>query len=97
MAAVDTTLADLQAGLDATARAAQQLHHDTLKCGDSMTHPRLRAIAQQVKDMCALARDQRYALAELRDALSQLHQYEAGGGRVVRPPPLRRGHNGRAR
>jgi hypothetical protein len=87
IASIDANLNDLQSGLEACSRAAEILHIDTTKFTDLANRPLLRAVTRHVKDLQAVARDQRMALAELRDTISGLLHELKRSQSAVRPPP----------
>lgn len=88
MAGLDANLEDLQAGMEATSRAADTLQTDTTKFDGLLKAPLLRAVVRHVVELQACARDQRAALQELRDSISRLQQELKRSKRVVRPPPV---------
>jgi hypothetical protein len=88
MAGIDTNLDDLQAGLEASSRAADALQSDTTKFDGLLKAPLLRAVVRHVKELQACARDQRVALQELRDGISRLQEELTRSARAVKPPPL---------
>jgi chromosome segregation ATPase len=88
IAGLDTNLEDLQAGIEATARAADTLQTDTTKFDGLLKVSLLRAVVRHVQELQACARDQRAALQELRDSISRLRQELKRSNGVVRPPPI---------
>jgi chromosome segregation ATPase len=88
IAGLDTNLEDLQAGIEATARAADTLQTDTTKFDGLLKASLLRAVVRHVQELQACARDQRAALQELRDSISRLRQELKRSHGVVRPPPI---------
>jgi hypothetical protein len=88
MAVIDANLDDLQAGVEASSRAADTLQNDTTKFDGLVTAPLLRAVVRHVKELQACARDQRDALQELRDGISRLQEELTRSPRAVKPPPL---------
>jgi hypothetical protein len=85
MTGIDTNLDDLQAGVEASSRAADTLQSDTTKFDGLLKAPLLRAVLRHVKELQECARDHRAALQELRDGISRLQQELT---RAVKPPPL---------
>src|SRR5262249_10275283 len=88
MAGIDANLDDLQAGVEASSRAANTLESDTTKFDGLLKAPLLRAVLQHVKELQACTRDQRAALEELRDGISRLQAELTRTPDVVKPPPL---------
>jgi hypothetical protein len=88
MAAIDANLDDLQAGVEASSRAADALQSDTTKFDGLLKAPLLRAVVRHVKELQACARDQRAALQELRDGISRLQEELTRSPRAVKPPPV---------
>jgi hypothetical protein len=89
MAGIAANLDDLQAGIEACSRAADTLHTDTTKFNGSLNAPLVRAVVRHVKDLQSCARDQRAAMYELREGITQLQQELKRTNGVVRPPPGR--------
>jgi len=61
MAGIDANLDDLQAGVEASSRAADSLHTDTTKFDGFLQGPLLRSVLRHVQELCVCARDQRVA------------------------------------
>lgn len=89
LAGIDVNLDDVQAGAEATARAAGSLMADAARFDSLLNGPLLRAVTQHVKELQAGANDQRGALEELRSSLARLRQELDLAQRAdIRPPPL---------
>jgi hypothetical protein len=89
LAGLDANLDDVQAGAEATSRAADTLIADTAKFDGLLKGPLLRSVARHVKELQACARDQRTALEELRNSLARLRQeLKLAQRAAIRPPPL---------
>ena len=88
MAGIDTNLDDLQAGVEASSRAANILQSDTTKFDGLLKAPLLRAVVRHVKEVQECARDQRAALVELRDGISRLQRELTRSPAAVKPPPF---------
>ena len=88
MAGIDTNLDDLQAGLEASSRAADALQSDTTKFNGLLKAPLLRAVVRHAKELHDCAHDQLAALQELRDGISRLQEELTRSQSAVRPPPL---------
>lgn len=89
MAGIDTNLDDVQAGAEATSRAADTLIADTTKLNGQLKGSLLRAVTRHVLELRACAADQRTALDELRRSLARLRQdLRLAQRRSIRPPPL---------
>ena len=86
MAGIDANLDDLQAGLEASSRAADALQIDTRKFDGLLKSPVLRAVVRHVKHLQDCARDQLAALQELRDGVSRLEE------ELTRSPGVVAGH-----
>ena len=95
MAGIDVNLDDLQAGLEASSRAADTLQRDTTKFDGLLRAPLLRAVLRHVKELQECARDQKVALQELRDGISRLQHELARSPAAVKPPPLAVAEGGR--
>ena len=95
MAGIDTNLDDLQAGVEASSRAANVLQSDTTKFDGLLKAPLLRAIVRHVKEVQECARDQRAALKELRDGISRLQRELARSAAAVKPPQFAASEAGR--
>jgi hypothetical protein len=88
MAGIDANLDDLQSGMEASSRAADNLHTDTTKFDGLLKGPLLRSIVRHVRDLRACALDQRAALEELRNAVARLRQeLQIAQRAAIRPPP----------
>jgi archaellum component FlaC len=74
MAAIDANIDDVQAGVEACARAANTLLEETSKLNGSLKGALLRSLTRQVKKLQACARDQRKALQELRNSVARLRE-----------------------
>jgi hypothetical protein len=85
MAGIDANLDDLQAGIEASSRAADTLQTDTAKFIGLLNAPLLRAVVRHVKDLQACARDQRAAMRELREGIARLQQELKRSSGAVRP------------
>ena len=89
MAGIDTNLDDVQAGAEATSRAADTLIADTVKFNGHLKGPLLRAVARHVMELRACAADQRNALKELKRSLARLRlELRLAQRQAIRPPPL---------
>jgi hypothetical protein len=89
MAGIDANLDDVQAGAEATSRAADTLIADTVKLNGELQGPLLRAVTRHVKELRACAGDQRTALEELRSSLARLREELKIAQRIaIRPPPV---------
>ena len=88
MASIDANLDDVQAGVEAYARAATTLVADTAACDGLLNAPLLRSVVRQAKALRESARDQRAALRELRNSLARLRDELSVARRAtIRPPP----------
>ena len=88
MAGIDANLDDVQAGAEATSRAANTLIEDTGRFNGQLKGPLLRAVTRHVKELRACAGDQRAALSELRKSLAGLrHALRLAQREAIRPPP----------
>ena len=74
LAAIDTSLDDLQSGMEASSRAVASLHTDTTKFDGLLTGPLLRSVLRHVQELRVGARDQQAALQELRNAVARLRR-----------------------
>jgi hypothetical protein len=89
MAAIDTNIDDVQAGAEATSRAADTLIADTAQLDGLLERTLLCSVARHVKELQACAGDQRNALEELRNSLARLRQeLKLAQRAAIRPPPL---------
>jgi ABC-type transporter Mla subunit MlaD len=89
MAGIDANLDDVQAGAEATSRAADTLIGDTGQFNGLLKGALLRAVARHVKELRACASDQRAALSELRKSLAGLrHDLRLAQREAIRPPSL---------
>jgi len=88
MAGIDANLDDLQAGVEASSRAADILQRDTTKFNGGLKAPLLRAVLRHVKELQECTRDQRAALQELRDGVSRLQQELRRSPAALKPLPL---------
>jgi hypothetical protein len=89
MAGIDTNLDDVQAGAEATSRAADTLIADTVKFNGQLKGSLLRAVARHVMELRECAADQRNALEELRRSLARLRlELRLAQRQAIRPPPL---------
>jgi len=88
MAGIDASLDDVQAGAEATSRAAKTLVADTAQFGGLLKRPLRRCVSRHVRELQACARDQRGALRELRSSVTRLRKQLKIAQRVaIRPPP----------
>jgi hypothetical protein len=88
MAGIDANLDDLQAGMEASSRAADALQLDTSQLNGRLSAPLLRSVLRHVRDLRSCARDQRAAMQELRNAIDRLQEELKFLHSAVRPPPL---------
>src|SRR3954470_24706767 len=89
LAGIDANLDDVQAGAEAFSRAADTLDADREKFNGLLKGPLLRAVVRHVKELQACARDQRFALRELRHSVARLRDDLQMSERTsIRPPPL---------
>ena len=87
MAGIDANLDDLQAGIEASSRAADTLHTDTTKFDGLPNATLLREVVRHVKDLQSCARDQQAAMQELREGIARLQQELKRSNGAGRPPP----------
>jgi hypothetical protein len=88
MAGIDTNLDDLQSGMEASSRAAEDLHTDTTKFDGLLKGPVLRSVLRHVQELRTCARDQRVALQELRNSLAKLrNELQIARRPAIGPPP----------
>jgi hypothetical protein len=88
MAGIDANLDDLQSGMEASSRAAENLHTDTTKFDGLLKGPVLRSVLRHVQELRACARDQRGALQELRNSLAKLrNELQFAQRSAIRPTP----------
>jgi hypothetical protein len=74
LAGIEANLDDVQAGAEATSRAADTLIADAAKFSGLVNGPLIRSVARHVKQLRACARDQRRALEELRNSIARLRK-----------------------
>jgi len=89
IACLDTTIDDVEAGAEACSRAADTLTADTARLNTLGTSALLRSVARHVEELQACARDQRFALEELRNSVTRLRdELKVARRAVIRPPPV---------
>ena len=89
MAGIDANLDDLQAGLEASCRAADVLHKESATLEKILKRiknvPLIGSLVRHAANVQVCARDQREALGELREGFLRLQQ-ELKRSNSVRPP-----------
>ena len=89
LAGLDANVDDVQAGAEATSRAADTLIADTAQFNGLLKGSLLRLVVRHVNELRACALDQRTALQDLRDSIVRLRQELKMAQRAaIRPPPL---------
>ena len=90
LAGIDANLDDLQAGVEACARAAEALHTDAAKYHKILKHiknaPFIRSLMKRLGDLEVFAHDQEGTLQELRERIDRLQDGLLAGSFEVRPP-----------
>ena len=90
LAGIDANLDDLQAGVEACARAAEALHTDAAKYHKILKQiknaPFIRSLMKRLADLEMFARDQEGTLQELREHIDQLQDGLRAGSFEERPP-----------
>lgn len=88
---IDANLDDLQSGVEACARAVDQVNKDAAAVDQMLSQAKtpgpVASLVRHTKGMRACADHQRVALQELRDALGQLREELNLSQRAVRPSP----------
>jgi hypothetical protein len=88
LAGIDANLDDLQAGMEASSRATDNLQIDTSKFNGLLRTPLVCSFVRHLKELQACRRDERAALRELRTSFGrlreELHQAQRAS---IRPPP----------
>jgi prefoldin subunit 5 len=78
LAGIDANLDDLQAGVEACARAAEALHSDAAKYHTILKHiknvPFIRSLMKRLGELEEFARDQEGTLQELREHVDRLQE-----------------------
>jgi prefoldin subunit 5 len=77
LAGIDANLDDLQAGVEACARAAEALHSDAAKykiLGQIRNAPFIGSLLNRLGDLELFARDQEGTLQELREQINRLQE-----------------------
>jgi hypothetical protein len=78
LAGIDANLDDLQAGVEACARAAEALYTDTAKFAELLKRiknaPVIASLLKRAGDLEAFARDQRGTMEELRVQIARLQE-----------------------
>jgi hypothetical protein len=91
MAGIDVCLDDLQSGLEASSRAAEALHAESLRLGGIFKQkgdrPPIASLVRHAADLQACALDQREAFQELRNAITAFRDQLKRSNRALRPPP----------
>jgi hypothetical protein len=89
MAGIDANVDDLQSGMEASSRAADNLQTDTTQFDGLLKGPLLRSVLRHVRELRVCARDQQAAMRELRKSLDKLRSELQIAQRVaIRPPPI---------
>jgi hypothetical protein len=92
LAGIDANLDDLQAGIEACARAAEALHTDAIKYDKILKHiknaPFIRSLLKRLGELEVFARDQEGTLQELREHVDRLQEGLQSEPFEVTPPPL---------
>ena len=100
LAGIDANLDDLQAGVEACARATEALHTDAAKYHKILKQiknaPFIRSLMKRLGELEVFARDQEGTLQELREHVDRLQEglragsFEAGLPRVATAADRRR-------
>jgi hypothetical protein len=94
--AIEANLDDLQAGVEASSRAAHKIDGDATKSNGQLKAAFNRSLLDHVKDLLNCLRDQRAVVRELRRSVVEL-RHEESARRPVRPPPAARPATSRSR
>ena len=93
LAGIDANLDDLQAGVEACARAAEALHTDAAKYHKILKQiknaPFIRSLMKRLGELEVFARDQEGTLQELREHIDRL-SFEVRSPRVAAAADRRR-------
>jgi ABC-type transporter Mla subunit MlaD len=92
LAGIDANLDDLQAGVEACARAAEALHTDAAKYNTIFKRirnvPFIRSLLKRLGELEEFARDQEGTLQELREQLDRLQEELQPENAELHPPRL---------
>jgi DNA repair exonuclease SbcCD ATPase subunit len=92
LAGIDANLDDLQAGVEACARAAEALHTDAAKYNKIFKRirnvPFIRSLLKRLGELEEFARDQEGTLQELREQLDRLQEELRPESAELHPPRL---------
>jgi hypothetical protein len=98
LAGIDANLDDLQSGMEASSRAADNIYTDTTKFDGLLKAPMLRSVVRHVEELRACARDERAALQELRNSVARLRrELQIAQRAAIRPPRVAGADAGRLR